>query len=305
MLPFLALLPLLAPKEPTFPVFLLAGQSNMEGQAVVDLDHELHYNSGKGNLVRLYEDPDLAKRLAHLRGEDGEWAIRDDVLVWYRRGREEKLKAGELGIGYAVYEDPHHFGPELQLGHVVGDHFDSPVLLVKACWGGKSLHKDFRPPSAEGDTGPYYTKMLGEYRAALEDAVQRFPQLKGLTPKLEGLVWFQGWNDMVSEEGTKAYAANLTHFIRDVRRDLDSPNLPVVVGETGNASSEAFRGAQRAGTAHPDFKGNVTFVPTRHFLRPAEDSPNKTHGHHWYGHAESYFLLGDAFGHALLKLLEK
>lgn len=305
MQPLIALLPLLAPQEPSFPVFLLAGQSNMEGQAVVDLDHEEYYNSGKGNLERLYEDPKLAGRLAHLRDEGGEWIVRDDVLVWYRRGHEEKLKAGELTIGYAVYEDPHHFGPELQFGHVVGEHFDEPVLLVKACWGGKSLYKDFRPPSAEGETGPYYTKMLEEYHTAIEDAVERLPQLKGLTPRLEGLVWFQGWNDMVSDEGTQTYAANLTHLIQDVRRDLASPNLPVVVGETGNAASEEFRGAQREGTTHPDFEGNVAFVPTRQFLRPAEESPNTGHGHHWFGHAESYFLIGDAFGHALLKLLKE
>ena len=32
-------------------VFVLAGQSNMEGQGVVDLDHPQHYNGGKGTLV--------------------------------------------------------------------------------------------------------------------------------------------------------------------------------------------------------------------------------------------------------------
>ena len=32
-------------------VFVLAGQSNMQGHAVVDMDHEEHYNGGKGNLV--------------------------------------------------------------------------------------------------------------------------------------------------------------------------------------------------------------------------------------------------------------
>ena len=31
-------------------VFLLAGQSNMQGQGVVDLDHPQYYNGGKGTL---------------------------------------------------------------------------------------------------------------------------------------------------------------------------------------------------------------------------------------------------------------
>ena len=30
-------------------VFILAGQSNMEGHGVVDMDHEKNYNGGKGN----------------------------------------------------------------------------------------------------------------------------------------------------------------------------------------------------------------------------------------------------------------
>ena len=39
-------------------------------------------------------------------------------------------------------------GAELELGTVLGDHFDEPVLLIKAAWGGHSLAKLFRPPSA-------------------------------------------------------------------------------------------------------------------------------------------------------------
>ena len=34
-------------------IFLLAGQSNMEGQGVVDLDHPRYYNGGRGILERV------------------------------------------------------------------------------------------------------------------------------------------------------------------------------------------------------------------------------------------------------------
>ena len=40
------------------------------------------------------------------------------------------------------------------------------------------------------------------------------------------------------------------------------------------------------------------------FARPKELSPNTGHGHHWFGNAESYFLIGDALGKAMVKLLE-
>ena len=44
-------------------VFILAGQSNMEGQAVSDLDGK-DYNGGKGTLNFLLRDPDQAVNVA-------------------------------------------------------------------------------------------------------------------------------------------------------------------------------------------------------------------------------------------------
>lgn len=54
-------------------------------------------------------------------------------------------------------------------GRVDGDAFDEPVLLIKTAWGGKSLAKDFRPPSSGGEVGPFYTEMLTHVREVLEN----------------------------------------------------------------------------------------------------------------------------------------
>ena len=51
--------------------------------------------------------------------------------------------------------------------------------------------------------------------------------------------------------------------------------------------------------------GNVLFVPTHDFVRPSADSPNPSHGHHEFGNAETYFLVGDALGKAMKELLPK
>lgn len=292
-------------KPPVLRVFLLAGQSNMEGQAVVDLDHEQHYNGGRGTLKHVLKNPENATRYRHLVDAKGNWVERSDVVVWYRAGGD-RLKVGKLSVGYAVYDGRHHFGPELQFGHVVGDRLAEPVLLIKTAWGGKSLAKDFRPPSAGGTNGrggPYYQRMLAEYREAIAAVATNFPQFEQHQPVLTGFVWFQGWNDMCDAKASAEYASNLGHLIRDVRRDLTMPDLPVVVAETGNADDEGFRAAQRRGVAQPEFAGKAAFVPTRSFLRDAKDSPNTGHGHHWYGNAESYLLLGDAMARAMLKLL--
>ena len=67
------------------------------------------------------------------------------------------------------------------------DAFEAPVLLVKTAWGGKSLYKDFKPPSPGGATGHYYTKMVEEVDEALNSAGTEFPTLK--KSKARG-IWF-------------------------------------------------------------------------------------------------------------------
>ena len=282
-------------------VFILAGQSNMEGQAVVDLDHERDYNGGKGNLEHVMRDPAKAKLYAHLKDKDGHWAVRDDVWVWYKA--PGGLKKGGLSIGYAVYGGKHHFGPELQLGHVIGDCLDNQVLLIKTAWGGKSLFKDFRPPSSGGEVGPFYTQMLAEIREALGSLKQAFPDYDGRGYELAGFVWFQGWNDMCTPPAIPEYEQNLANLIQDVRKEFKAPSLPVVIGETGNCNNIPFRKAQAAVAERPELKATVAFVPTAAFLQPANESPNTGHGHHWFGNAESYFLIGNAMGEAMKKLL--
>ena len=109
-------------------VFILAGQSNMEGQAVADLEGP-DYNGGKGTLGALLRDPEKAPRFQHLRGPDGRWTVRPNVWVRYQREGRPLLK-GPLTVGFTVYGDAHHFGPEQQFGHVIGDAVHGPVLLV-------------------------------------------------------------------------------------------------------------------------------------------------------------------------------
>ena len=110
----------------TVKVFILAGQSNMEGKAPnALLEHQATDAKTK----------DLFK---HLRKGD-EWVVRDDVFIKFLK------RKGPLTIGYG---SPNRTGVELEFGTVVGDHYDEPVILIKAAWGGHSLFKLFRSPSA-------------------------------------------------------------------------------------------------------------------------------------------------------------
>ena len=290
-------------------VFILSGQSNMEGQGVVDLDHPKYYNGGRGILVNVMKNPKMASRYTHLQDHEGNWVVREDVLVRFRN--RQGIMAGGLTIGFTGYgsmDSRHHIGPELQIGHQLGDAFEAPVLLVKTAWGGKSLYKDFRPPSSGGATGYYYTKMLEEVDEALNSAGTEFPTLKNRKLEVSGFFWFQGWNDMFNDTARAEYEQNLVNLVLDLRKKWNRPDLPVVVGELGNggentgAHMKAIRQAQSAACNREELGGKTFFVKTTQFHRPKEESPNVGHGHHWFGNAESYFLIGDALGKAMVDL---
>ena len=102
----------------TVKVFVLAGQSNMEGKAPNELfEHQA-------------ADPKTSKLFAHLR-QDNQWIVRDDVFIKFLD------RHGGLTIGYG---SPDRTGVELEFGTVLGNHFDEPVLLIKAAWGGHAYH---------------------------------------------------------------------------------------------------------------------------------------------------------------------
>jgi hypothetical protein len=307
-------------------VFILAGQSNMEGKAKVIL------------FDRQVKDPLNKDLFAPYRAGD-KWAERDDVFVKFLD------RKGKLTVGFG---SPGCVGPELGFGKVVGDHFDEPVLLIKTAWGGRSLYRDFRPPSAglpptealdkmltdlkkrtpaatlddvKKPFGASYRAMLAEVAATLGDLKTHFPALADRPTELTGFIWFQGWNDMISADATAEYAVNLGHFIRDVRKDLKAPDLPVVVGEMGvdgaspGANIKKFKEAQATGVA--EFKANVALVKTDVFWDTAAEAVFKKgwrehldewnavgsdYPYHYLGSAKTMLAIGRALGEAAVAL---
>jgi len=287
--------------DETVKVFILAGQSNMEGHGKVKAEQKA--NEGKGSLEWLVKNDSTAPRFKHLVDESGQWIAREDVQIWYL-GR-----TGNLLPGFGFREG--FIGPELGFGHIVGNAFDEPVLLVKIAWGGKSVAKDFRPPSSGGEVGPYYQELLKLIKEVLGDAINRFPQYADRKLELVGFGWHQGWNDRVNQAFNDAYEQNLANFIRDIRRDLGVPKLPFVIAETGMSGWEekhpralSLMKAQAAVAEHDEFRGNVAFVGTRDFYRPKEASPSGQ-AYHWNSNAETYYLIGEAMGKAMLRLTIK
>jgi len=260
-------------------VFILAGQSNMEGHA------------GVQTLDQLGEHPTHGYLLKKIKKDDGSFVVRDDVFVSYQKG-DEKIKR-PLSVGMGAW-GADWFGPELMFGIGMGDYFKEPVLLIKTCWGGHNLFGCFRPPSAgkpayeigdwpkPGDVGASYHKMVKEVRECLANLDTDFPQLKGLKPELSGFVWFQGWNDMCVDQKIRQqvydeYCPVFVHLVQDLRAEFKVPNPPVVMGELGCGGEKAdkdmldFRAAQAKIATCPELKGTLGYVRTAPFWYPELD----------------------------------
>lgn len=271
-------------------VFFLVGQSNMEG---------------KGNPVHLdtYKaDPLIEPTYAGLK-DGGTWRVRDDVWITYPT-KSGGAKHGPLTVGYGTKGED-SIGPEFGFGHAVGNAVEEPVLLIKIAWGGKSLHRDFRPPSAapseaeihavieqietrnekaknkksvptpeevQESYGKYYREMIQHAQAELDAIGSRFPELKDHRPEIAGFIWHQGFNDKIRRDyrATKYadYTTWLATFIKDVREDLGVPGMPFVIGELSTGGIPArgdFQIAQANTAKLPGFEGNVLFVPTAEY----------------------------------------
>jgi alpha-galactosidase len=185
------------------------------------------------------------------------------------------------------------------------------VVLVKIAWGGKAIGKEFRPPSSGGEVGAEYRQLVDLSKETIANLGVIFPEFAGRQVQLVGLGWHQGWNDRVNQAFNEAYEENLSNLIRDLRKELEAPNLPFVIAETGMTGPEekhpralSLMAAQKAVAEKPEFRGTVAFVPTRSFWREETDSPSKQ-GYHWNSNAETYYLIGEAMGRAMLELATK
>jgi alpha-galactosidase len=296
--------PSAAAEKKKLKVFVLAGQSNMQGHAKVS------------TFEHIGMDPATAPMLADMLGPDGNPKVCERVWI-SSIGCAEAEQTGKLTAGFGASQNGPKIGPEFTFGLAMEKFTDAPILLIKTSWGGKSLNTDFRSPSAgpyvfneaqlaqfqkqgkdiaaikaakEKETGVYYRLMIEHVKRVLADlqrVVPGYDLAQGY--ELAGFAWFQGWNDMVDSGtypnrdkagGYDAYSTAMAHFIRDVRRDLGAPKLPFVIGVLGvggpvaeygadekryAATHQNFRDAMAAPAKLPEFQGNVAAVLTEKY----------------------------------------
>ena len=328
--------------EESVKVFLLAGQSNMEGKAKNEL------------ITHQATDSKTAELFKHLRTGD-DWTVRDDVFIKFLN------RHGGLTIGYG---SPGKTGAELEFGHLMGEHFDEPVILIKAAWGGHSLFQKFRSPGRgfpsdeqlevelkqaqervtknnekrnktdpvptmadiKAPYGSSYRNMMAEVEATYANFETLFPSLKGKKLEMTGVVWFQGYNDMFGDHAPGEYADNMQQFVKDVRKDLKKPDLPFVIAAIGNNGSKpaqkgmlTVQNAQLSMNDVSEFDGTLMAFRTDVLIDKAAEALYPTwkdnfeawqlvgsdRPYHYLGSAIWYTRIGHGMGESMLKLLAK
>ncbi len=117
-------------------VYILAGQSNMQGSA------------HKRTFAAIGDDPKAAALLSEILDQNGDPIVCDNAWITYLTGGRDgdTVLHGKVKVGYGF--DGERIGPEYGFGIYIDKALDEPVLIIKTAWGGKSLAVDFRPPSA-------------------------------------------------------------------------------------------------------------------------------------------------------------
>ena len=316
-------------------VFILAGQSNMDGQADIRTIDFLGED----------KDPARAALLKTFKPDGKNFVTRDDVWV-ANGGVYDKLQTGFGGrkdydkLGSKI-------GPEYSFGYFMGEALEEQVLLIKYGPGGQSLYVNFRPPSAgpvagvkPEDVGGQYRALVGIVHETLDNMKKHFPSYNEKDGyEIAGFVWFQGYNDLFDDKGRKEYGANLVHLIKDLRTEFKAPEMKCVVGVMGvngvdvekvNIKQKEVREGHRFVNTVPEFKGNVKAVESAPLVHPAiidiktagwvSKRDLKTQpitkeeeamlqratsnlGFHYFGEGRFFILLGKTFADTMKELM--
>jgi Carbohydrate esterase, sialic acid-specific acetylesterase len=212
-------------------VFILAGQSNMEGHAAIS------------TFDYIGKDPLTAPILKEMRNSDGTPRVCDKVWMSYLTGPYDgsangeglgKLTAGFGERGNNPTKLSGKIGPEFTFGIFMEKELKEPIIIIKTAWGGRSLNTEFRPPSAgqyklpkqiqevwdkypqgahgvpkledrkkwqddkDAASGVFYRMMIDHVKKVLADPKRVCPEYDAKDGyELAGFVWLQGFNDLV------------------------------------------------------------------------------------------------------------
>ena len=224
-----------------YDVYLLAGQSNMDGRG-------------------------LARELSAAQKKPMEQAI-----IFYRNPKTDGEGWQPLSPKFSLAPKKYKgdtFGMEIGFAQsMIKAQPETKLAIIKGSQGGTNLRSDWKP-GTKGDSesqGPLYREFIKTIQTATEKLTKR-----GDTFTIRGFLWHQGESD--SKKGAKQYRGRLERLIERLREDVGTPNLPVVVGEVFDngkrdgvreATQQVAKASSTVGLVTSD--GTKTSDPGTHF----------------------------------------
>ena len=314
------------PEDNTVDVFVLSGQSNMEGSTM--------WKYPGANGAHLLED------YLEERGDvdvDGVMNGIPEVLTSYygfyypnkwgnahssstdQSSPEARMtpnfqptKVG-MGVGDTYKgEKDIFFGPELGIASTLREYAneDNPIHLIKCAFSGSGFHKNDGPNWLNRDENPdkslFY--LLKTYTHSCLEAIEE----TGKQPVLRGFVWHQGESD----SGSNTYAEEMKQLINDFKTEFADYALD---GDTDNVAfldCTIYDGSKRTYGANPavnaqklsianESEDDLNFIVDGSFNTPdglkleiGDDANGGFNTYHY--NTSDAFRLGEAYGQIMI-----
>jgi hypothetical protein len=303
-------------------VFILLGQSNMLGFGKI----------GPAEKDGTLEHAVKTKKLyPYLVDDAGAWTVRNDVR-YVRVMNDREFNNEFMTIKGKI-------GPEIGIGHHVGNVVDAPVMILKSCIGNRSLGWDLLPPgsprySHEGQecpgyketikskkdktivpfveggdclqwyAGKQYDSDIGAAKRVLADLDKYYPGAKGY--KVAGFCWWQGDKDFRNAAHAATYEENLVALFKALKKDFGCPDAKLVIATLGQTQKDATGTLGQIINAMFTVADSGKYPDHKGKVATFYTNPVSKGGSssgHYGGNAETYMNVGEGMGKLMAELL--
>ena len=251
-------------------VFLLAGQSNMDG---------------RGDASKMNKQDKKELKLAQ------------NNINYYYKGTTNNIKEPVIIDGVLDVTDPWEyvkkkfriekcFGPELFFGiELIKQYPEEKFLFIKRSEGGTSLYGAWNPnwtlEKAQLKEEEHKPKLYEDFIDIVDS------QLEKLQPgsyEIVGMLWVQGESDSGNRHGplpTETYAENLTSLVKKVREHYKVDDLPFLL--LGVGSNKVINKMKETSL----YLSNVTLIERS--LKSYDENYTPRYTHDWNGKPANHY----------------
>ena len=312
-------------------VFILLGQSNMLGFGKIagDKDGTLEHAVKKENLYPFLVD------------DSGGWTVRKDVRNVFIMGSGGADGKTSVKKNEFLTINSGKFGPEIGIGHHLGNLLGEPVLILKSCIGNRSLGWDLLPPGSEGFefeaidkktkqmktwtyagykqsplrwekgtepkeigwyAGKQYDGDVARAKQVLENLDTYYPGAKSY--EVAGFFWWQGDKDRYDPGHASRYEKNLVNLVKVLRKDFNAPQAKFVCATLGQTKKGVEGNEGNILNAMFALEKNPEFKGDVATVYSHPLSMGGASNGHYGGNAKTYMNVGLGMGEAMVKLLK-